>query len=631
MALEVKETTSAQTPETSSNQPLKESSHPRPRLDVPKIRQWLKTCEQDHSGLCKSFWPGERHKKPIDLILIDVWDLKLVKATSAERYIAMSYVWGKVTTLLTKLSNFEALLCPGALSRTDMQIARVIRDAMTLVSDMGERYLWADTLCIVQDDPVGKMDAIGNMDIIYGHALMSIIAASGLSAADSLPGVAEERPLMTLNHTIEGIPLVWRGAELSDNLRYSQYETRGWTLQEKLISRRCLYLGRDQAFFLCSSSYECEDYHDKEYWEKNEDHGQPLPIPQHPLYILYECMSTKPLEGVYSWSYCKYVYDKLVSDYSQRQLSHEADAVDAFRGIMGIMSEASAGDFILGLPEDILDLALLWVPLSRPLQRRKDQSLPSWSWVGWKGELHYYELTPVHVQGVVREGEVLPHNGGKSDGRGDLMKRLSREQLYACRYYEFKFQSAIPQFAIEHEGGWKTITPKGAGSLYGSIIEDVLGKDIAALTRASTLPVSWAVGDSAHPPLLHFVTNAIAATNFTIVDPQVALQYPGQINLYFRGVLCGMLFGDYHSFGGLGPSGSCRREFILMSKMPLSINSSYKNSFDERLGASGWFMCNVLLIEWDAARPWAERVAAGVIHSQVWHMQQFKAQHITLG
>ena len=61
------------------------------------------------------------------------------------------------------------------------------------------------------------------------------------------------------------------------------------------------------------------------------------------------------------------------------------------------MSRYFEGGFIQGLPELCFDIALLWQP-DRPLRRRvakqtSHSGIPSWSWVGWEGELdHNYWL-----------------------------------------------------------------------------------------------------------------------------------------------------------------------------------------------------------------------------------------------
>jgi hypothetical protein len=56
---------------------------------------------------------------------------------------------------------------------------------MQLVRDVGERYLWVDALCIVQDNDESKMRDIHNMGVIYANATFTIVAADG-DASDGL-------------------------------------------------------------------------------------------------------------------------------------------------------------------------------------------------------------------------------------------------------------------------------------------------------------------------------------------------------------------------------------------------------------------------------------------------------------
>ncbi len=58
-----------------------------------------------------------------------------------------------------------------------------------MVSLIGKRYLWIDSLCLVQDDESDLRDSIGSMDLIYGGATATIIAASGIDADAGLPGL----------------------------------------------------------------------------------------------------------------------------------------------------------------------------------------------------------------------------------------------------------------------------------------------------------------------------------------------------------------------------------------------------------------------------------------------------------
>lgn len=79
------------------------------------------------------------------------------------------------------LADFQQ---PGFLSPafTD-RLPTVFRDAMDLVLDAGERYLWIDCLCILQGDDSTRAE-VDRMDDIYAGAHVTIIAA----AAEGLRG-----------------------------------------------------------------------------------------------------------------------------------------------------------------------------------------------------------------------------------------------------------------------------------------------------------------------------------------------------------------------------------------------------------------------------------------------------------
>lgn len=68
-----------------------------------------------------------------------------------EPYVALSYVWGLAENYTTVLSNIRIHQQQGSLEACLDKIPKVIRDAMDLVRRLGLRYLWVDSLCIVQN------------------------------------------------------------------------------------------------------------------------------------------------------------------------------------------------------------------------------------------------------------------------------------------------------------------------------------------------------------------------------------------------------------------------------------------------------------------------------------------------
>jgi hypothetical protein len=113
------------------------------------------------------------------------------QAKRSEVYLALSYVWGNVTQLMASKTNILDLMQDNALvsQRHSNLIPRTIRDAIGLVPLLGERYLWVDSLCIIQDDEVFKHDQINAMAAIYSNAALTIVAAEGDSAEAGLRGI----------------------------------------------------------------------------------------------------------------------------------------------------------------------------------------------------------------------------------------------------------------------------------------------------------------------------------------------------------------------------------------------------------------------------------------------------------
>lgn len=62
---------------------------------------------------------------------------------------------------------------------------------MALVVGLGERYLWVDALCITQDNRLEVTRLVKKMDLVYGGALATFIAAAGVDAEAGLPGIRE--------------------------------------------------------------------------------------------------------------------------------------------------------------------------------------------------------------------------------------------------------------------------------------------------------------------------------------------------------------------------------------------------------------------------------------------------------
>jgi hypothetical protein len=93
---------------------------------------------------------------------------------SEGRYIALSYCWGKSLPFTTTSRNLQKHKEVGGIKYT--QLPKTLQDAIFLVRYLGIRYLWADCLCIVQDDKADWEREASRMAVVYSNAYLTIAA-----------------------------------------------------------------------------------------------------------------------------------------------------------------------------------------------------------------------------------------------------------------------------------------------------------------------------------------------------------------------------------------------------------------------------------------------------------------------
>ncbi|KAH3951838.1 hypothetical protein HBH98_069290 [Parastagonospora nodorum] len=87
----------------------------------------------------------------------------------------------------------------------------------------------------------------------------------------------------------------------------------------------------------------------------------------------------------------------LLEEFVNRELTFQADSLDAISGILTALIASFPAGFLFGLPEVFFDISLLWQAggaLHDRLSRTEDEHvylprIPSWSWAWWKGPLEF--------------------------------------------------------------------------------------------------------------------------------------------------------------------------------------------------------------------------------------------------
>ncbi|KAF4437477.1 tol, partial [Fusarium albosuccineum] len=231
------------------------------------IRAWLAHCGSNHN-FCK--WKKDISWKPSRLIHInpssDPLEIHLVEGADVPdrvEYLTLSHCWGGGSPLqLTKetLEPFKSSISADDLPRTFL-------DACNVVKLLGHKYLWIDSLCIIQDDPEDWAIQAGRMASVYGNAWLSICATAASDVHDGLFSVEEERDRKAW------LPIwvrrAWGGPFSGDycvsdfrswwtRLANTPLNRRAWAFQERALAPRVLHLGLEQVAFECCSMCACE-------------------------------------------------------------------------------------------------------------------------------------------------------------------------------------------------------------------------------------------------------------------------------------------------------------------------------------------------------------------------------------
>ncbi len=373
------------------------------RVNINMVRQWLRICEERHGRSCQQYpvshGPVPTPTQPQDLYVVDVDRLCVSKLPAGGRYIALSYCWPPEEVFMTTRKNLTQLRSPGGLEQYMGSVPSSIQDAIACVRELGESFLWVDSLCILQDDEDHKEEQIAQMSFVYNSAVMTIACVwTGYSqAGGGLPGYrTRPRLIQQQEEVVQGLHLAVALPCLEDVLLQSRYRSRAWTYQEEILSKRVLYCTDVQWYFACSKSVFCEDtigedvtpsiviYPFTSLWNNLDHNGPPIASNQGIRQALY----AKHFKGASQSSL------NMLDQYLMRDMSDDSDILNAFEGVMFVMKKILRTHFWYGLPEAFFHRSLLWTPSRRTVRRdapvRRRNSLlgsrrfPTWSWTRWK-------------------------------------------------------------------------------------------------------------------------------------------------------------------------------------------------------------------------------------------------------
>lgn len=203
----------------------------------------------------------------------------------------LSHCWGPIYNQPLKLLKRNLTRFESSIPRS--LLPRSFKDAIRVTKALGYRFLWIDSLCIIQDSPDDMTRELKIMSLIYQHSVLTIAAADTPS---SHHGILYHRPVQHCAHVqIQGRNLGSSsgtlylrpecGLERIINLRINSFHRnflkikhtqagcvwadtyaflagplsqRAWTPQERALSTRILHYTAQQMVFECESGIRSE-------------------------------------------------------------------------------------------------------------------------------------------------------------------------------------------------------------------------------------------------------------------------------------------------------------------------------------------------------------------------------------
>jgi serine/threonine protein kinase len=200
---------------------------------LPSAQNWLEQCSHTHE-VCSHASQGEAKTLPTRLLDIrphgDKSCVRVVdNASIASRpesvdYVALSHMWNESHTILTT-DGLQAMKSEIPLDT----LSCALKTAITAAQDLGFRYIWTDSLCVIQDNEDSKQEECANMASVFRNAALTLV-------------------LDSIDHGLEEFRKALEESESS-----FAWDTRAWALQERLLSHRFLHLGQEQMYWECNS------------------------------------------------------------------------------------------------------------------------------------------------------------------------------------------------------------------------------------------------------------------------------------------------------------------------------------------------------------------------------------------
>ncbi|KAI1407943.1 HET-domain-containing protein [Hypoxylon sp. FL1857] len=355
------------------------------------MKEWISTCRNYHKACqpdASTKWLPTRlleisSSSKFDVRLVETHALLSMHLECPVQFMALSHMWGDASIsppLRTLKSNYDRMK-QGIPMR---ELPQNFVDTILVCRKLGVEYVWIDSLCIIQDSPEDwKREAV-TMHLVYKYAQATIVAAAAKSSRDGFlvrntrmtPAVKIAYPSESSGQANPWMILYPSSEESQRDFEYedSQWNTRGWTFQERYLSTRLLYFCKNMLHFECRTC-KCSE----------EGESAIFANPSNSLW---------PRAKLPTDTWFK-IWSDMIIKYTMRKLTYGDDKLIAVQSIVNEMKEHVPGPYIefAGVWQANIHKDLLWRPWAGIPTYPDNYRAPSWSWASTDGGVTFSSPT----------------------------------------------------------------------------------------------------------------------------------------------------------------------------------------------------------------------------------------------
>lgn len=319
-------------------------------------------------------------------------------------YVALSHCWGRKPFLVMRKENKRKFKKGVSIS----SLSPNFRDAISVAHQLGFRYIWIDSLCIIQGSAEDWRREAPTMNKVYRNAFLTLGAMASPDAYGGLfrnrdPDMVSTCPI-TISTETEGVMncLVVKSDIWESNVKQAPLSQRAWVVQERILAPRSLYFCEGQLFWECREQHACESFPNGVPLELISDIKEctapdAVPIKAFERAVekakALDSWAARMADDEIPWVIRQYedvysVWDDILESYARCALSHASDKFVAISGIAKDFAKTIDDEYLAGLWRGNFINGLLWSATSRdgyddqlpPATRPKVYRAPSWSW-----------------------------------------------------------------------------------------------------------------------------------------------------------------------------------------------------------------------------------------------------------